>query len=650
MGGARVAGRSAWAAAAVVALAAPVAAIAGITGPTELVSIGPSGQNPVTERGPASVSGDGRHVAFSSAGRDIDPSDGNAHDDVFVKDRTTGAFERASISDAGGDADGASTTTTASLSAGADRVVFASRATNLVASDNNLRQDVFVRDRSAGTTELVSRNFAGLDANGSASEPAISADGTTVAFTSDATDMTVVPDLDGRSDVYVRRIGSGSTVRVSESAAGLPGNGASSQPAISADGNRVAFVSSASDLVPDDTNGRPDVFVYDLTTGETTRASVSNAGGQANGESIEPFISPDGTLVGFSTLASNLGGVKYTNGASHEIYLRDLDAGRTERLSLRLVPWEGDELSLEVTAGSTRRGRIGAGNRLVAFDSTSPHYVSGDSGNSDVFVLDRATDRVTILSRTPQDTTSNGSSVHPALSDAGVVFRSTATNLASPGGAFGIQVFLRPFEADSVAPDIDGDGVANLADGCPLIADSGQVDTDGDGRGDACDGEDDSDTLADPWEDAQGSSRTQVDTDGDGSPDVPDDYPTDGTRSTGTDHRTTNVAQLDSDEGEAAALITWSSQSQRFEVRTTGALRANTAYTTVLYRRHPAIRLQSVCTATTNGAGVLSCVRSGMALNWFTHVELRRGSTVVATAACDDPDSAVGERRCDVLE
>jgi Tol biopolymer transport system component len=636
------------------ALTVPVLALAGITGPTELISIGPDGVNPVTARGAASVDASGRYVAFSSAGRDLDPSETNPHEDVFVRDRQTGAFERVSLSVAGQDANGPSTTTPWSLSADASRVAFASKATNLVTSDNNLREDVFVRDRGAGTTQLVSSNFAHLDANGSASEPALSADGSTVAFTSDATDMTVVPDLDGKRDVYVRDLASGSTTRVSETPSGAPANGPSSQPVISADGSRVAFVSSATDLVPNDTNGKPDVFVRDLPSGQTTRVSVGNGGAQANNESTDPFISPDGTLVGFSTLASNLGGRKFTGATSYELYLRDLGTSRTERLSMRVGPFEGAQVSRELGDGTNRHGAISADNRLVAFDSTSTGYVSSDSGNSDVFVLDRATDRVAILSRTPSNTTANGSSYQPAISAGGVAFRSSATNLASPGGAFNLQVFFRPYEADAVPADIDGDGFANIPDVCPTEADPGQEDADGEGRGDACDIDDDSDSLLDPFEPEQDSDRTKADTDGDGYDDVRDDYPNDPPggpfRTTGTDHQRLNIAQLDSAEGEALAKFFWDNATKRFEVRVTGALKKKTSYTTVVYRRHPAIRLQTVCIGTTDDLGALQCVKKGQALNWFTHVELRRGSTVLATAVCDDPDQVVGERRCDVLE
>ena len=146
---------------------------------------------------------------------------------------------------------------------------------------------------------------AGVEPDGASSEPAISGDGRYVAFRSFATNL-VPGDTNGDSDVFVHDRQTGGTTRVSVSSAGVEGNDSSSAPAISGDGRYVSFSSSASNLVPGDTNGFIDVFVHDRQTGETTRVSVSSGGGESDAHSFESAISANGLVVAFSTKATNL--------------------------------------------------------------------------------------------------------------------------------------------------------------------------------------------------------------------------------------------------------------------------------------------------------------------------------------------------------
>jgi archaellum component FlaF (FlaF/FlaG flagellin family) len=113
-------------------------------------------------------------------------------------------------------------------------------------------------------------------------------------------------DTNGTWDVFVHDRVTGQTTRVSVASDGTQGNGHSGSPSISADGRYVAFSSSASNLVPGDTNGRGDVFVHDRLTGQTTRVSVASDGTQGNGDSWWPSISADGRYVAFASEASNL--------------------------------------------------------------------------------------------------------------------------------------------------------------------------------------------------------------------------------------------------------------------------------------------------------------------------------------------------------
>src|SRR5439155_1719694 len=217
---------------------------------------------------------------------------------VIVHDRQTGTTERVSVDSAGTQANGDSTEV--ALSADGRFVAFISVAPDLVTGDTNGVADVFVHDRQTGTTERVSVDSAGTQANGASTGVALSADGRFVAFTSVAPDL-VTGDTNGAADVFVHDRQTGTTERVSVDSAGTQANGASFGGAMSADGRYVAFTSAAPDLVAGDTNGAMDVFVHDRQTGTTERVSVDSAGNQVNGSSFGGALSADGRFVAFTS-------------------------------------------------------------------------------------------------------------------------------------------------------------------------------------------------------------------------------------------------------------------------------------------------------------------------------------------------------------
>src|SRR3990172_5886825 len=197
-----------------------------------------------------------------------------------------GTTERASVSTAGVQGDALSGYP--AISADGTIVAFRASASNLVPSDTNGADDVFVRDRQAGATERVSVSSAGGQGSGGHSyEPSVSDDGRYVAFRSHATNL-VAGDTNGTDDVFVRDRQTGVTVRVSVDSSGVQGNGGSYEPSVSGDGRYVAFRSVASNLVPGDDNAVQDIFVHDRQTGATERVSVTSAGGQATDNSYEP--------------------------------------------------------------------------------------------------------------------------------------------------------------------------------------------------------------------------------------------------------------------------------------------------------------------------------------------------------------------------
>lgn len=269
-----------------------------------------------------SISADGRFVAFLSSASNLIAGDTNGKPDIFVRDRQSGQTTRVSVDSSGAQANDYSVTT--SISADGRFVVFSSHATNLVPGDTNGLDDVFVHDRQSGLTTRASCDSAGVQGNGASmigpQSGGISVDGRFVAFWSHATNL-VPGDTNGFSDVFVRDVPNGQTIRVSVGPAGAQGNSPSEKAAISADGRFVAFRSQSSNLVSGDVNFAPDVFVHALLSGETALVSVDSAGAQAIGTSDWPSISADGRFISFHSLASNL--VPGDTNGKFDIFVRD---------------------------------------------------------------------------------------------------------------------------------------------------------------------------------------------------------------------------------------------------------------------------------------------------------------------------------------
>jgi len=353
-----------------------------LTGVTERVSVstggGPAnGASAGLLAGGPRISGDGRYVTFSSEASGLVPNDGNSASDVFVRDRIAGTIERVSVASAGEEALGDSVTP--SISSDGRYVTFTSAAGNLVASDDNSDRDVFVRDRVAGATELVSvaldetpgdRSSGGLGAG-----PArITPNGRFVVFGSFATDL-VAGDTNDVDDVFVRDRVAGTTERVSVASDGTGGNGHSVYGTISDDGRFAAFSSPADTLTPADLNGVSDVFLHDRDAGTTARLSDA-PGAQANGASFFPAISGDASAVAYHSDATNL--VAGDTNAATDVFRQDLYTADIERVS---APAAGE------SNGASAFAEISADGTVVAFESLASNLAGGDSnGARDVFV------------------------------------------------------------------------------------------------------------------------------------------------------------------------------------------------------------------------------------------------------------------------
>jgi Tol biopolymer transport system component len=347
-----------------------------VTGTTVRASVDAAGGDPDGGSGGASISADGRFVAFVSGASDLVPGDGNGDNDIFVRDLVAGTTVRASVDTEGGDPNNYSVRP--SISRDGRYVAFESDASDLVAGDGNFDTDVFVRDMVAGTTVRASVDAFGGDANNISDSPWISWGGRYVAFASFASDL-VPGDRNASWDVFVRDLAAGTTIRASVDADGGDADGdvSSETVPISGNGRYVAFGSEASDLVSGDGNGLTDIFVRDLVAGTTVRASVDTGGGDPNVGSFEPSISANGRYVAFGSRASNL--VPGDGNDAIDVFVRDLVSGTTARAS---VDSEGGDPNDDSSLPS-----ISATGLFVTFWSPASDLIVGDAnGKGDVYL------------------------------------------------------------------------------------------------------------------------------------------------------------------------------------------------------------------------------------------------------------------------
>ena len=350
-----------------------------VSGTTTLVSLASSGIQANDDCGGASISADGRYVAFQTAATTLVFPDLNGAIDVFVRDRVTGLTTRESISTSGTEAN--ADCLSPSISADGRFVAFWSYATNLAPGDTNGCADIFVRDRQMHTTIRASLDSSGAQGDGDSLNPAISADGRIVAFESYAANL-VPGDTNTTEDVFVKDLITGRTTRVSVDSSGAQAIGDAGSTSISADGRWVAFQALAANLVPGDTNGKADIFVHDLLRGATRRASVGSSGSQGDGFSFSPRISGDGRCVVFVSYSGNLVPDDTNGPLQADLFLRDTLLSTTTRVNLGPGGMQDD--------GSAGSCAISADARCIAYDSTGSDLVLGDTNHvSDVFVRDR---------------------------------------------------------------------------------------------------------------------------------------------------------------------------------------------------------------------------------------------------------------------
>ena len=449
---------------------------------TVRVSVGISGNGGNAGSILSSISADGRYVTFESSADNLVPGDNNGVDDVFVFDRQTGTVARISVDSNGNEGTGHSRRN--SISADGRYVAFDSSADNLVSGDTNGVDDVFVHDRDTDengifdepghvSTTRISVDNNGNGGNASSSNPSISADGRYVAFDSWA-DNLVSGDNNDYRDVFVLERQTGTVARVSIDSNGNEGNGISTEPSVSADGRYVVFYSLADNLVPNDTNAAPDVFVVERQTGTVVRISVDSDGNEGNGSSFVPSISADGRYIAFHSSADNLVSGD-TNGVA-DVFVHDRDTDQDgifdEPGWISNTRVSVDSSGSQASGGPSEFSSISADGRCVAFDSRADNLVPGDdNGYHDVFVHDRDADQdgifdepgaiSTILASVDnagdqgnrESLLDGGQSISPDCRY--VAFESEADNLVPYDTNARIDIFVRELRG----ADIDGDGL-----------------------------------------------------------------------------------------------------------------------------------------------------------------------------------------------
>jgi Tol biopolymer transport system component len=327
------------------------------SGALRLVSETPSGTSGNNSSSGQSLSADGTLAAFVTLALDLTPAsanDANGFFDVLVRDLVSGAYTPVTRlpngvwSDKGG--------FDAEISADGKWVAFSSRSTNLVATPPGTNElQVYVRELSSGAFERVSVDGAGNSGLGENAYCSISGDGLIVAFASKAANL-VPGDTNGARDVFVRDRVAGVTSRVSVATGGGQAHGESAVPHVSRDGRYVAFSSTAPDLVAGDMNGKGDVFVHDLQTGVTTRALMALGGLEPDDHSGAGYLSADGRYLSVNSRAANL--YAGDQPGTDEVFRLDRSTGELHRCTTDTLGVAGMNINFGGPAAVSADGRF----------------------------------------------------------------------------------------------------------------------------------------------------------------------------------------------------------------------------------------------------------------------------------------------------
>jgi Tol biopolymer transport system component len=342
--------------------------------------------------------------------------------------------DRVSVDSNGVTGNGASSAP--SISGDGSLVAFVSLSTNFVTGVNN--SQIYVHNRQTNQIELTSRDSNATTVNegdGVSSTPAISADGRFVAFVSQSTNL--VTGVIIAPQIYLRDRQTGQTTLVSKSSSGVTSNGlVNSSPAISGNGQFIAFVSNGTNVVTGVTGQQ--IYLHDRVIGTTSLISKDNSVTPAPGDgtSVTPTISADGRYIVFASLATNLGAA----GGNQQIYSHDRLTGVNGTTGLI-----SKDSGATAGNGNNSTPSISGDGRFVAFTSLATNLVAGVSGQQ-IYLHDRlagvnGTNSVISHDNSGAPVSGNGASSVPSLGSNGqvVVFTSLSTNLLT--GVSGQQIY-----------------------------------------------------------------------------------------------------------------------------------------------------------------------------------------------------------------
>ncbi|MBX7134759.1 MAG: hypothetical protein K1X67_18990 [Fimbriimonadaceae bacterium] len=323
-------------------------------------------------------------------------------------------------------------------------VAFQSTSTNLFGvNDTNGAEDVYVQQINPVQQYAASRRFLNLG-NADSTKVDLSDDGQYFFFESMATNLSPV-DTNGTSDIFVAD-SNGVLAIVSASSAGVLGNDGSYDVSCSRDGRYVAFSSDATNLVPGDTNGKRDVFVRDLQTLTTTRISVSSLGVQANGDSGNPDFARCAPIVVFDSLASNIS--PGDGNGERDIFLHNLDTGQTIRVSQRL---NGEDAN-----GDSRLPTCSDDGTVIGYETQATNLFGSDSNGvvKDVIVTSLRTFTHQRASISLAGIQANNSSTNATVSPDGsrVAFATNATNLHPQDTSSFLTLMVKELATGEVTP------------------------------------------------------------------------------------------------------------------------------------------------------------------------------------------------------
>ncbi|MGZ5129313.1 MAG: TolB family protein [Actinomycetota bacterium] len=404
-----------------------VAALAGAANAaprTRLVSKTAAGVVGDTDSEVSALSATGRFVVFQSYATNL-PQSSAVVPRIYLVDTATGAIRLVSKTSAGTPATAGAYE--ASISGNGRFIAFLSAAANLPGGDGTTNR-IYVHDRLAGTTRLVSKTSGGVAADGRSGPASISRDGRYVAFASQADNL---PLGDGvLYQVYVHDRTTGTTRVIARTASDSP-DGNTQSPSISGDGRVVAFESRSTHLPQGD--GSAQMYAYDRSTRQTHLVSMNAQGLAADGPSFGAVVSADGRVVTFASQSSNLPG---GDGTTYQVYAYVLATRKPQLVSKTTAG--------NVGTGPSTESDVSGKGRFIVYRSQAANLPSGDGTRVHLYLFDRRTATTRLLSRNSRQQPGNANSFTPAISSDGryTSFESYATNFPG-GGNSKLQVYVR---------------------------------------------------------------------------------------------------------------------------------------------------------------------------------------------------------------